>query len=66
MRSESKRSFRVGVFAVPWLALVTMLAVSLVGADILLRGLDFTTSFILDNFGWLFNWNTFIAVILIV
>ena len=66
MRSESKRSFRVGVFAVPWLALVTMLAVSLVGADILLRGLDFTTSFILDNFGWLFNWSTFIAVILIV
>ncbi len=43
------------VFLPPWILLVAMVAVSLVNGDLFLSSLNAVTSWILDNFAWLFN-----------
>lgn len=53
------------VFLPPWLLLIAMVAVSLSSGDAFLAGLNFVTSWILDNFSWLFNFTTLGCVVAI-
>lgn len=45
-------------FGIPWLLLAGLVVGSIGARDIVKFGLETTTSFILDNFGWLFNITT--------
>lgn len=53
------------VFGIPWLMLATVAVVALVSGEAFLRGLDVSTSFILDNFAWLFNWTALACLIIV-
>lgn len=54
------------VFLVPWTLLVLMVVVSLVNGDGFLTVLNTTTSWILNNFAWLFNFTTVSCLIVII
>ncbi len=54
------------VFLPPWILLVAMVVVSLVNGDVFIAGLNAVTSWILNNFAWLFNGTVLFCIFTII
>lgn len=59
-------SVKWGVFLPPWFLLIAMVVVSLVNGDVFLSGLNIITSWILDNFAWLFNMTVLLCIFTVI
>ncbi|WP_022868693.1 BCCT family transporter [Schaalia vaccimaxillae] len=64
--SQTKMGISPAVFGIPWLLLATIAVVALVSGEVFLRGLNLSTSFILGNFAWLFNWTALACLIVVI
>lgn len=64
--ATKQKKIRWAVFLPPWLLIVAILVLNLTNYDMFLKVMNLVIGWILNNFSWLFNVVTFVAVVLLV